>query len=403
MHTKLSQSSFRLLVLFLTFVRIILHIYVRMVYPFILVFARGLGVELKDVSLAIAVRTSTGVFSPLLSPLSDRYGRKVGMVLGLSLFTIGAGMLVLWPSFGTFFASQSLCYLGIYLFVSTVHAYLSDLVPYQQRGRVLALNEMSWSLSLIAGVPLMGVLIARFGWAAPYPLLMGLGIAATMAVILFLPAPPRPIGKANGIWSHLRQILLSPSALAGLAMGTTFAMGNEMISVVFGAWMELTFGLKIAALGAAAAVFGLADLAGELLTAWLVDRLGKERLIAMGLGANAALALALPWLANLGLAGAIAGLFFYFMTYEITMVSTLPLISEVLPEERATLMGVNIAANSLGRSLSALIAPMIFAFGFRANTLVVVAFNLLALLALSRIRLPKTSQAVSASSLPPTG
>ncbi len=400
MQTKSSSSSLRLLVLFLTIVRTILHISTRMVYPFMLVFTRGMGVELQDISHAIAMRASTGVLSPVLSPLSDRYGRKFGMLMGLVLFTLGAGALVFWPSFTTFFISQSLCYLGGYLFVSTVHAYLGDLVPYQQRGRVIAINEMGWSLSFIVGVPLMGLLIARFGWAAPYPLLMSLGVAATMAVLWLLPASHGAANpKGGSIWSHLRNILQSRSALVGLLMGLTFAMGNEIIGMVYGVWMELTFGLKIAALGAATAAFGLADLGGEMLTAWLVDRLGKERAIAMGLISNAALVAILPWLAGLGVGGAIAGLCFFFMTYEITVVSSLPLMSEVLPQERATMMGINIAANSLGRALGALIAPLIFAFGFRVSTLATVAFNLLALLALSRIRLQHPTSPEPAATL----
>lgn len=400
MQAKSSSSSFRLLVLFLTIVRAILHISTRMVYPFMLAFTRGMGVELQDISHAIAVRASTGALSPVLSPLSDRYGRKFGLVMGLVLFTLGAGALVFWPSFTTFFISQSLCYLGGYLFVSTVHAYLGDLVPYQQRGRVIAINEMSWSLSFIVGVPLMGLLIARFGWAAPYPLLMGLGIAATMAALWLLPAS-RGAASPNGvsIWSHLRSILLSRSAVTGLMMGLVFAMGNEVVVLIYGVWMELTFGLKIAALGAVSVVFGLADLGGEMLTAWLVDRLGKERSIAMGLVCNAALVAILPWLAGLGVGGAIVGLFFFFMTYEITMVSSLPLMSEILPHERATMMGINIAAVSLGRALGALIAPLIFAISFRASTLATVAFNLLALLALSRIRLQHPTSPEPAASL----
>ena len=125
---------------------------------------------------------------------------------------------------------------------------------------------------------------------------------------------------------------------------------------IFGVWLEDSFDLQIAALGAASAVIGLSELGGEGLVAAFVDRLGKPRAIGLGLAANCLAALALLFLGRTQ-AGALVGLFFFYITFEFTLVSIIPLMTELLPSARATLMAFNMAALSLGRALGDLLAP----------------------------------------------
>ena len=56
-----------------------------MVYPFLPVFARLLGVDLGTMSLALSARSATGALGPLLAPFTDRRGRRFGLSLGLGL------------------------------------------------------------------------------------------------------------------------------------------------------------------------------------------------------------------------------------------------------------------------------------------------------------------------------
>ena len=71
--------------------RTILNTLRRMVYPFLSVFARGLGVDVTAFSLALTGRNVVGIFGPLLAPISDVRGRKLGMLSGVALFTLGTG------------------------------------------------------------------------------------------------------------------------------------------------------------------------------------------------------------------------------------------------------------------------------------------------------------------------
>jgi predicted MFS family arabinose efflux permease len=262
-----------------------------------------------------------------------------------------------------------------------MQAYVGERIPYQRRGLFLAITEFGWSISFIIGVPLMGFLIARFGWLGPYPALALLGLLCMGSLAWLLPKDPPPAVDQPGVWRNLRSVLTFMPAVAGLAVGMMTSLANEVVNLIFGVWMEDTFGLKIAALGAAAAVIGLSELGGEGLTAALVDRLGKPRSVGIGLVANCLAAVALPVLGR-SLPGALFGLFCFYITFEFTIVSSIPMMSEIVPSARASLMATNTASHTLGRVTGALLAPVFYQIGFWGSCLAAVGFNLLALLAL---------------------
>jgi MFS transporter, DHA1 family, inner membrane transport protein len=368
------------------FTRMVLNTNTRMFYPFLAVFARGLGVDIAEISLAISARSFVGALNPFMAAVVDLRGRKAGMLFGTLIFILANAIVVIWPVYPVFFLSLILAMLGSFIVVFSIQAFVGDNVPYAQRGRVIAITEMGWSLSFILVIPVVGFLIARSGWMGPFPLLAGLGVVVFVLLARFLPADPARKVAINGVMQNLRFVLKSGPALAALMMGFLFTAANEVVNLMFGVWMEDSFGLQIMALGAASAVIGISELSGEGLTAVLVDRLGKERSILVGLVLNGLSAIALPLLGT-SVAGGLIGLFFFYLTFEFTIVSSLPLLTEILPTARATLMGINIATFSLGRALGAFIAPQLYLTGFWVNAGAALVFDLLAIYCLSRIRL----------------
>ncbi|MCX6036884.1 MAG: MFS transporter [Chloroflexi bacterium] len=367
-----------------TITRVILNTLHRMVYPFLAVLARGVGVDIISMSYALTARSLVGTVGPFAATVADRRGRRFGMLLGIGLFTLGTAIVVFWPTFPALALSIILSTLGKYIFDPSMQAYLGDRIPYARRGRTMAVTEFGWSLAFILGIPLMGFLIARNGWMAPFPLFVLLGCIIFIALSFLLPKDG-PSAIVHGPSSNFRLVLTSVPALAGLAVGLLASAGNEVVNLIFGVWLEDAFGLQIAALGAASAVIGLSELGGEGLVAAFVDRLGKPRAIGLGLAANCLAALALLFLGRTE-AGALVGLFFFYITFEFTLVSIIPLMTELLPSARATLMAFNVAALSLGRALGDLLAPRLYGLGFWFIVLGAVGFNLLALAALRKVK-----------------
>ena len=357
----------------------------RMVYPFLPVFSRGLGVDLTTLSLVLTIRSLIGMIGPFFATIGDSRGRKLAMILGLCLFTAGTSLVVFWPTFPAFTGALFLTTLGKIIFDPSMQAYMGDRVPYERRGRVLAVTELGWSLAFIVGVPSMGFLISRWGWMSPFWTLTFLGV---FALILLNGMIPHDIVSENtvpNVSSNIQKVLRFTPALAGMAVGMFCSAANEVINLVFGVWMEAAFGLQIAALGAAAAVIGFAELGGESLVGVWVDRLGKPRAIAIGLLTNSLAAIIFPYLGQT-LPGAFVGLFLFYLTFEFTLVSTIPMMTEILPSARATMMAINISALSLGRALGAFVGPTLYAMGMGTSAGAAVVFNLLALTALRWVR-----------------
>ena len=372
----------RFQLLIVTLVRTIFNTMHRMVYPFLGTFARGLGVDITALSFALTGRSLAGAFTPFIASVADHRGRRFGMLAGIALFTIGVALVVVSPSLWTLSAVLILALLGKYMFDPAMQAYFSDRIPYQRRGQALALTELSWSLAFIIGVPAMGFLIVRYGWAAPFPVLTVLGLGM-FAVIWWL-APRKDANHipARNPWSNFGVVLRNLPALAGISIALWASAGNELVNLIFGVWLEDSFGLRIAALAGASVVIGLSELSGEGLVALLTDRIGKPRALALGLSANAVAAVLLPFIGRTEV-GALVGLFLFYITFEYTIVSHIPMITELVPSARATVMAFNVTGHSLGRAIGAFLAPFIYRqFGFLFVALFAVLFNLFGLLAL---------------------
>jgi predicted MFS family arabinose efflux permease len=184
---------------------------------------------------------------------------------------------------------------------------------------------------------------------------------------------------------NFKSVLTSIPALAGISIALWASAGNELVNLIFGLWLEDSFGLKIAALAGASAVIGISELSGEGLVALTTDRLGKPRALALGLISNALAVAFLPLIGRTQI-GALVGLFLFYITFEYVMVSHVPLMSELVPEARATLLSFNLTGHSLGRALGAFLATFIYhRFGFIPIVLLTVLFNVLALLALGEL------------------
>jgi len=375
----------------LAFIRTIFNTMIRMVYPFLPVFARGLGVELWQLSLAFTLRSSVGIVGPLFASISDSKGRRAGMLLGAALFTLGAAMMVIWPSYGAFALALIFSLGGNIVFIPSFQAYVGDHVPYRRRGLALAASEFSWSLSFILGIPLMGLMIQKWGWQAPFPLLALGGLFALATLAMLIPAGKPAGGHNAGLQANFKKVLSYPPALAGLGLGIAISGGNELINLVFGVWMEDAFQVNISTLAIASSIIGFSELAAEGLVTVLSDRLGKARAVRIGLLGSLLATCSLPWLGT-DLQGALIGLSLIYLTFEFVIVSSIPLMTEVLPEARATLMAGFIAATAIGRALGAAASPWLYSFGSSGSNFgsilpVAIGSALLNLAALGALRL----------------
>jgi predicted MFS family arabinose efflux permease len=376
------DRTLRLQVPVFVFTRLVMDTTIRMVYPFLGILCRGLGVEISTLSVALSWRALAGAIGALFASTADRRGRKVVMLFGMFLFIAGVAIVVFWPIYPVFVFSLILTTTSASIFNPVLQAYLGDRITFTRRGLALAMFEMSWALSAIIGLPLVGFIIARGGWLAPFPLFSLLGVISLIVLFWLLPRDALPLKNSTSILNNFKLVLASKVALAGLGI-TMFTMAShELVSIVFGIWLEDAFGLKIVAMGAASVVIGVAEISGQSLIIVITDH---RRAVKFGLSLICLTMFALPLLGR-SLSGALLGLFLFYICLEFTFVNLLPLMTEILPSARATLMALAISVESLGRAMIDPLAPLLYAINLWAVSIVVMLFCLVSLFALRWIK-----------------
>ena len=384
-----------------TLARLIINTSQRFAYPFASALSRGLGVPLTAITSLIAVNQVTGVLSPVFGPLGDRWGYRVMMLAGLSMLTVGmlaSGLLLVYaPSAmlrtGVVLLALFLAGLAKSVFDPALHAYVGERVPYQRRGLAVGMLEFAWAGSALVGIPLVGLLIERLGWRSPFFVLGGLGLLSVVALGALIPddggkpryndgLQQRAAEGLPGFREAWRRLSKERAVLGALGFSLLVGAANDNLFVVYGIWLESSFGLTIVMLGAATTVIGVAELLGEGLTASIADRLGLKRAIAAGLILSALSYILLP-LVGRTLPLALVGLFITFLAFEFTIVTAISLFTEILPTARATMMSSRVAAISIGRVIGALVGgPVWLTGGMWATGVVSAAVSGLALVLL---------------------
>ncbi|MFN2165624.1 MAG: MFS transporter [Anaerolineae bacterium] len=339
--------------------RTVLNTAQRIIYPFLPALARGLGLSLAAASGLVTIRFVAGLAAPFIGPWADRQPRRRTMEIGLGLLVLAALLLAISRNFGLAAAAFVLFGLSKVFYDPAVHAYLGELVPYHRRARAIGAVEFSWSSAWLIGVPATGFLMERYGWRLPWVLLAALGLLSLGLTHARLPRgdphPPQRSQQApiRALLHGWRDLLRRPQVVALLATSLLLVMGMEMPFIVYGAWLEDAFGLSLSTLGLASIVVGLAEASAELGTTMWTDRFGKKRSVLLGLLTLTASLLLLPALAGHGLAAALTGVVLVVLAFEFTIVSLLPLVTEMAPDARASLLSLNVTAFSLGRMVGA--------------------------------------------------
>jgi MFS transporter, DHA1 family, inner membrane transport protein len=352
----------------------------RIVYPFLPEIARGLGVSLGVMGVLLALRSVMALSAPLVPRLAEAHGRRVVMIGGLAATIIGCLAVAGAPGVVTAGVGLALAGVAKPLFDIPMQGWFGARVPYGRRGRVLGVTELTWALSLLLALP-AGFLIAATTWRSPFLLVAGLALVGAVAVRVLID-DDRPAARVR------RPLRLTPPLIGLLVVVILFRMAAELLFVVYGTWLEVDFGLSVAAIGVFTVVVVGAELIGEGSVAAFADRLGLKRAIMIGLLGSAVVYASLGFVGG-SLLGAVAAVVGWFVLFEVTIVATIPFVIGLAATSPERLLAL-VATVSVGSAgVAALVGPQLFALGGMALCgLVAAGLVLVAAGVLSRIPRP---------------
>ncbi|MDO8363189.1 MAG: MFS transporter [Actinomycetota bacterium] len=329
----------------------------RFAPPFLATIASGLGVPLERMGIALAISELSGLFSTFTGSVGERMHRRTAMATGLAGTAIATGGAAASPNMWVFCAALVLLAQSKVLFDLGLGAWVSDRVPYAQRGRVMGLTETSWALGLLLGVTAMGLVTAATNWRVGY----ALGATAVLAMAGLV---ARTVGADPAAHEHHARTAPTGAKVAPrswrLVVGAFCLMGStQMLFVTFGSWLKDHYGMTAA--GVSAVVFGLGfcELFSSLSAARFTDHWGKARSAAIGAGVMMPAALILSvvhghlWIALPMLVIAIAA-------FEFAIVSTIPLGSELVRDNPARGIAILFTAGTLGRAAMSIPATRLY-------------------------------------------
>jgi MFS family permease len=161
-------------------------------------FLKGdLGAPARDLSYAFVV--SMIAWMACVRPvgwLADRFGRKPLLIVGWAVMTIRLVLLALAREGWQVLAIQLLDGLAQGLFAVAAAAWVTDrLGDVRRGGEAQVLAGCSLAFGSAVGPALAGLVVTDLGYRGTFGLLAGVGIVATLVVIVAVPESTRPIAK----------------------------------------------------------------------------------------------------------------------------------------------------------------------------------------------------------------
>ena len=373
------QGRFTVELISFSVIRAVIDTSQRMIFSFLPIFARGLRVNLDEIALIISSRYALGIIAPYLGKYAEARGTKKAMLLGLLLFVVGFTLVSVEPIYVMFCVALLFAVLGRMLFIPAMQAYIGVKADHNRRGFAMSIPEIGWSGASIIGIPITGLIIARYGWTSPFPWLAALGLLAMLGLFWRLPVMQRSPATVPSMINKFRYLLTRSSTIVILIACLLMAISSANIVIIYSSHMESMFDLQVTSLGITAFFLGMAELGGESLAAVLTDRLKPGVAVCIGIGVNMMVAALMPIIGGT-LLGAVIGLSLFFLSSELFMVGILPMLVNLTPEAEITVLSLKISVSQGGVAIGIAIGPWLFRQGWDINFYATAILDFVALL-----------------------
>jgi EmrB/QacA subfamily drug resistance transporter len=127
--------------------------------------AKSFSVAPRDVAWTFTLYLFANVVSiPVMTKLSDRYGRRSIYTLCVSIFAVGSVLAIVAQDFHVFLLARAIQAAGSGGIFPVATAAIADRVPIERRGSALGMLGAIWGLAAIIGPNVGGVITHFFSW-----------------------------------------------------------------------------------------------------------------------------------------------------------------------------------------------------------------------------------------------
>ncbi|MDP4007333.1 MAG: MFS transporter [bacterium] len=340
-----------------------------MVFPLLPVYAKHFQASNITIGLlAASFALAQLLFSPFWGILSDRFGRKPIILVGLLGLSLSFLVFAFAANLTTLFLSRFIQGLFSGAAMPAARAYVADVTKKEERVKAMGKIGASLSLGIILG-PAIGGLLAHASLVMPF---FAAALVAAFNLILMFFFLPESLKEKRDYKITIRLAWLSfPRIIKGLksnlmplfllAFVWSFALSNNQVNVPLLGTEKLQ--LDTGAIGLGFAVMGVVSAITQFFLLSRITRIfGQHKTIAGGLILMGLSFAAMPFLPQsvplFYLAMAFAGLGSAVSRPVITA-----LVTEETKEPQGVTLGTANAFEALGRLLGPLLGGFLFMFG----------------------------------------
>lgn len=256
------------------------------------------------VAAASAIVTIFGVtrlaFAPATGPLMVRFGERWVYIAGLTISSISTLMCGFADTYWQLMGWRAFGGIGSVMFTVSAMGLMVRLSPPQARGRVSALYGSAFLLGNITG-PLLGSLLAGFGYRVPFFIYSVMLLIATGVVTVFLRGVGgrEPVTDARPRYTFteaIREPVYQGLLITGFANGwSNFGVRIALIPLMAAAIPAI--GQSMA--GPALTVYALGNAVAQQFTGRAVDAIGRRPVLITGLLVSGLASLVFGWAASI--------------------------------------------------------------------------------------------------------
>jgi MFS transporter, DHA1 family, 2-module integral membrane pump EmrD len=278
----------RTMIFFVLLIGVLAPIPVDEYAPSLPAMVRYFGSSVSAMQLSISVfLLALGIGQVVMGPLSDRYGRRIILIIGISLYLVGTAACIGADSVWLLMAGRAVQGLGIASCAMTATTLIGDSFEGDDIGRVTSYFSLTYGLVPILSPVVGGHIQDLWGWQANFGFMF---LAAALALILIvakLPEthPPTPdsrieVGQLLGNYVTILRNARYMSAVSGIAVSWSMIISFSVLGPFL---LQDTLGYSARVYGWSALFVGLGFFAGNLLNTALSKTRKPEAMLKLGL------------------------------------------------------------------------------------------------------------------------
>ncbi|MDF2687986.1 MAG: hypothetical protein K0Q80_951 [Microvirga sp.] len=248
--------------------------------------ARALGVDFTTIQLTLSLYLGAmAVGQLIIGPLSDRFGRRPVLLIGLLTFVVGSAICLLAQSIGVLIFGRIVQAIGGCAGITLSRAIVRDLYGRNQVASMIAYVTMGMAVAPMIAPTIGGLLETFFGWRASFAFLIGFGGLAL--VFAYWRLSETNHGRASG--ETARELLQGYGSLFRSRQFWGYTLVTSFVSAMFFAFLAGAPYVMIELLGRSPAEYGFyfalvpcGYMLGNFVTGRIAGTMGPNRMILAG-------------------------------------------------------------------------------------------------------------------------